>query len=76
MPLPTACFSYRADKKSYGAPTVSARSTSVKATGTNAAAESSSKKGSAAAVNPFVGWRFVVFGGVFLLGDFFPLGMK
>lgn len=37
-PLPTACFSYRADEKAYGAPTVSARSTtSVKATCTNTA---------------------------------------
>lgn len=50
MPLPTACFSYRADEKAYVTPTVSAKST----TGT------SGKKGSAATVNPFVGWIFVV----------------
>lgn len=51
MPLPTACFSYRADEKAYVTPTVSAKSTT---TGT------SGKKGSAATVNPFVGWTFVV----------------
>ena len=50
MPLPTACYSYRADEKAYVTPTVSARST----TGV------SGKKGSAATVNPFVGWTFVV----------------
>lgn len=45
MPLPTACFSYRADEKAYVTPTVSG---------------TSGKKGSAATVNPFVGWTFVV----------------